>query len=120
MSQIAASIAEHYSPTRVALDRIRRELGMDRQRNPCRFCGDERWERQPKKKGRPIEHCETCQGKRVNAENLLRAILGYAREGLGKRPPAGLGANWGGEHKEEIKDSAGRLDPMPPPREVGG
>jgi hypothetical protein len=111
-------------PVRRALDLIRRELGMEHQKNACPTCGDEHWEYprsgRYKNTGRPIEACETCGRQRVRAENLLRAIVAHAQEGLGKRQPSGLGHNWGGEHKEEIMDSAGRLDPMPPPREVGG
>lgn len=79
------------SPERVALRRIRNELGMARQRNPCPMCGDERWLDEKHGLGRPIESCETCGGRRVRAANLLRVILEHARVGLGLSRPAGLG-----------------------------
>lgn len=75
MSSVNQRVAALHPPERIALDRIRRELGMERQRNPCPFCGDERWEEGTRwVRGHPIEHCETCGGKRVRAANLLRAI----------------------------------------------
>ena len=104
------------TPVRQALDKIRRELGMERQKNPCLHCGDERWEN-----GRPVEHCETCQGKKVAAANLLRAILGHARDGLvPRRLPIGLGQDWAGEHKDDARREAGIVESTPPPREMGG
>lgn len=86
------------APERVALRRIRRELGVGRQRNPCPVCGDERWD-----DAGPVARCETCGGQRVRAANLLRAIIGHARAGLGHDRRAGLGHDWLDERRTEAR-----------------
>lgn len=84
--------------TKRVLDRVRELLGTPTAGPACLTCGAPT----PQPQRRPLM-CPLCGGRRVRAENLLRAL----REVLRETPVDGLGPGWGRENQQLEEQRAG-------------